>query len=274
MFRTRQIAAALALALASAFALAQTAASGHDAFSHMLKKLDTNGDGKISLDEFLAGANARFKAIDTQGKGSFSAADLAASPLAHRRDEMFAAALVKRIDTAGNGYITRDEFLTAAQKRFVKLDANGDGKLTFDEFHPQHFPRVGAQLDESGGGHGAKRAQARFDKLDTNHDGFVSLDEYVAGASAMFARLDPQNTGKVTAQQLAASPRALERNQDMAQHIVDKLDSNHDGVVSLDEYLAAAKARFGRLDKNGDGYITADEIPARHAPHAKPPISG
>ncbi len=272
MFRTKQIATALALALASAVVLAQSAGTGHDVFGHMLKKLDTNGDGKISQDEFLAGATARFKTIDTQNKGSFTAADLAASPHAQKRMDMVATALVKRIDTAGNGYITRDEFLAAAQKRFAKLDANGDGKLTLDEFHAQHYPRVGAQLDETGGGHGAKRAQARFDKLDTNHDGSVSLAEYVAGASAEFARLDPQNSGKVTAQQIAASPRALERDNDMAQHTVKKLDTNGDGVVSLDEYLAAAKTRFGRLDKNGDGYITADEAPAHHA-HAKPATS-
>ncbi|TLY51201.1 MAG: hypothetical protein E6K53_08150 [Gammaproteobacteria bacterium] len=274
MFRPKQIAAAIALAVASAVAFAQTAGNGHGLFDHLLKKLDTNGDGKISQDEFLAGAAARFKTIDTQGKGSFTAADLAASPHAQNRMAGVAAALVKRIDTAGNGYITRDEFLAAAQKRFAKLDANGDGKLMPDEFRPQHYPRVGAQLDEAGGGHGAKHAQARFDKLDTNHDGTVSLDEYVAGASAMFAKLDPQNTGKVTAQQVANSPHALERDDAVAQHVVKKLDTNGDGVVSLDEYLAGAKTRFGRLDKNGDGYITADEAPAHHGPHAKPPVSG
>jgi len=274
MFRTKQIAAALSLALACAVAFAQSAGNGHDFFGHMLKKLDSNGDGKISQDEFLAGATARFKAIDTQGKGSFTAADLAASPIAQKREAMVATALVKHIDTAGNGYITRDQFTAAAQKRFAKLDKNGDGKLTLDEFHVQHFPRVGAQLDESGGGHGAKRAQARFDRLDTNHDGFVTADEYIAGASAEFAKLDPQNTGKVTAQQLAASPHAVERDNALAQHIVKKLDTNGDGVVSLDEYLAGAKTRFSRFDKNGDGYITADEVPAHHGSHGKPAISG
>ena len=59
------IAAALPVALFSIATLAQsanTAATGNHPtlFQHMLKKLDSNGDGRISLDEYLAGATARF----------------------------------------------------------------------------------------------------------------------------------------------------------------------------------------------------------------------
>jgi Ca2+-binding EF-hand superfamily protein len=38
------------------------------------------------------------------------------------------------------------------------------------------------------------------------------------------------------------------------------MDANGDGVVSQDEFLAAAKARFAKIDKNGDGFIDADEM--------------
>ena len=46
----------------------------------------------------------------------------------------------------------------------------------------------------------------------------------------------------------------------------DRWDTNHDGVVTLAEYLAGQKpndlleARFKRLDKNGDGKLTRDEF--------------
>ena len=49
------------------------------------------------------------------------------------------------------------------------------------------------------------------------------------------------------------------------------MDTNGDGSVSQDEYIAAAKARFAKLDKNGDGFIEADEMPAHHWAHTKHP---
>ncbi|MFK7957640.1 MAG: EF-hand domain-containing protein [Lysobacterales bacterium] len=53
----------------------------------------------------------------------------------------------------------------------------------------------------------------------------------------------------------AQSPRVGERNP---------LDSNGDGQVSQDEFIAAsaqrAERRFGRLDRNEDGIVTADDF--------------
>jgi len=160
-----------------------------------------------------------------------------------------------------------------AQKRFARLDKNADGKLTPDELSAGRHGRFGhhgaagaapAGSAPTAGAAGGDFAQRVFDKLDTNHDGVVTLDEYVAAARARFAALDPQNTGKVTAAEIAASPRAEAHAQHAAAHLVKAMDTNGDGVVTLDEYLAAAKKRFSRLDKNGDGFIDADELPAHH----------
>jgi Ca2+-binding EF-hand superfamily protein len=49
----------------------------------------------------------------------------------------------KRRDANGDGFLSEDEFVSAAKdqdrkekmkRRFTKLDANGDGKISFDEF--------------------------------------------------------------------------------------------------------------------------------------------
>lgn len=43
--------------------------------------------------------------------------------------------------------------------------------------------------------------------------------------------------------------------------LFEKADTNHDGVVSRDEYLAARAAKFDQLDRNHDGYLTEDDFP-------------
>ncbi|HET7063476.1 MAG TPA: EF-hand domain-containing protein, partial [Rudaea sp.] len=190
MYRNTRLAALAAIPLTalSLCAAAQpanpAAAPGTrpDFFAHMLEQMDTNGDGRISLDEYVAAAGARFKSIDTQNKGSIDAADIASSPAAVARIDRRAESFVKHLDTAGNGYVTKDEYLAAAQNRFARLDSNGDGKLTPDELASPHENHGGKQ-DKTGGAHAAF-GQKRFDKLDTNHDGVVSKDEFLAAASA------------------------------------------------------------------------------------------
>ena len=43
--------------------------------------------------------------------------------------------------------------------------------------------------------------------------------------------------------------------------MLEKVDTNKDGNLSLDEVQAAAAERFKRLDKNADGVVTAEEAP-------------
>jgi Ca2+-binding EF-hand superfamily protein len=286
MYRNIKLAVLTALPVAalSVCALAQntaptttTADSRPSFFQHMLQKMDTNGDGRISLDEYLAAAAARFKGIDTQNRGSIDATAIASSPETVERDERRAQSMVKRLDTTGNGFVTLDEFLAAAKKRFARLDKAGNGELTVDEMSgPRwgHARSADASVNKDPGANADARAQfaqKRFDKVDTNHDGVVSLDEYLAAATAKFQKLDTQNSGKVTAQELASSPRVLKRDERQARFEVKRLDTNGDGVVSADEFAAAAKTRFSRIDKNGDGYIDADEMPAHHWAHGGKP---
>ncbi len=272
MIRLTKLAIALSSALLSVAALAQTAAPttdpmprGHHGMSeHALKKLDTDGDGRVSLDEYLAGASARFKEADANNAGMLSAAQLASSPQAQRHNQRSADRLVNRLDTAHKGYVTSDDFVAEAQKRFARLDPQGTGKVTLEQFSAAPAARFGhaafapASTDAVAATGKDKRAafrqqfaQAEFARLDTNGDGVVTQAEFTTAAKSRFAAMDTQNSGKLTAQQIATSAVAQKRDLEFAQHVVKKLDTNGDGVVSLDEYLAGAKTRFSRLDKNG-----------------------
>jgi Ca2+-binding EF-hand superfamily protein len=279
MIRINPLATALSAALLSTAALAQTAAPSdapaphahHDMIAHALKKLDSDGDGRVSLDEYLASATARFRAADTTNAGTLGAAQLAASPHAQKRDLRIAEMMVRHLDTAKKGYVTADDFAAQAQKRFARIDPQGTGKVTLAQFTAAPATRFGhavlagaaaADGPAAGGKRAAFRqqfAQAEFAQLDANGDGVLTQAEYTAAAKARFAALDTQRSGKLTAQQIAAAPATQMRELKFAERVVKRLDTNGDGVVSLDEYLAGAKARFSRLDRTGDGYLDASD---------------
>ena len=43
-------------------------------------------------------------------------------------------------------------------------------------------------------------------------------------------------------------------------HKMKKMDTDGDGSVSKDEFMAYMEKKFARKDKNGDGVLTADEM--------------
>jgi hypothetical protein len=69
-------------------------------------------------------------------------------------------------------------------KLFEKADANGDGKISKEEFR-KFFSKLGQGKLAGKGGQLADRI---FDKLDSNEDGFLSKEEFkkLAGLRAKF----------------------------------------------------------------------------------------
>lgn len=71
-------------------------------------------------------------------------------------------------------------------KVFAKMDANGDGKVTKDEF--KNFQEVVAdKLKQAGkggklGSQGGDFAAKMFDRLDANKDGVLTKEEFEKGA--------------------------------------------------------------------------------------------
>jgi Ca2+-binding EF-hand superfamily protein len=155
-----------------------------------------------------------------------------------------------------------------AEHWFRSMDANNDGKLSQQEVET-----------------GTLRL---FDRLDANKDGEVTREEADTGAAAIrkeelskhFREVDADKDGRLTAEESKIPPRFF-----------DRLDTNHDHAISLEEFLAqpdfgghrresvfehadqnrdgkvtraeaqqAAKERFDRLDANHDGVVTREEF--------------
>ena len=132
--------------------------------------------------QIIQNVAASFKAVDTNGDGVLSQAELAAAEAKGLQERVALArqrveAEFNKLDTNHDGQLSKAEFMAAAPTGpttapngadvLAQLDKNHDGKVTLDEFRSPTL--------------------ARFDQIDTNHDGVISAAERQA-AQAQAAR--------------------------------------------------------------------------------------
>ena len=122
--------------------------------------------------------------------------------------------------------VTRDAFVEAVDKRFVTIDANGNGALDTAELDAAQ-QRIVERLQDRR----RNIARANFAAADANGDGAVTLEEWESAA-------------------LRAPLRVWTGAQ-----LLRSLDADSDGAVSLDEYRASQLDQFDARDGDGDGMI-------------------
>ena len=82
----------------------------------MMHMIDTNKDGKVSKDEWVAYQTRIFMALDKNGDGFLDVEEFYGNP--------------KAVDFATGGFASALE----TKQMFGKIDANGDGKVSREEF--------------------------------------------------------------------------------------------------------------------------------------------
>lgn len=156
-------------------------------------------------------------------------------------------------DTNNDSVVTMDEFKQAAAERFQKMDADGNGKVTREEFS--------SYLKEKR----KKRSEARFQKIDIDQSGNVSLEEYLdykrKRAESKFQRLDTDGDGVISSDEYKNKKRYGKWSRKHGKGgIFAKLDKNSNGEITQEESLQAWSQWFAKIDGNGDKVVTADEV--------------
>jgi hypothetical protein len=152
-------------------------------------------------------------------------------------------------DADGDGRVTLLEARAAAQAWFDTFDRDGDGQVTRNEANE------GAPVWR------AARFEARFSSLDRDGDGMLSRSE----SNLPLRRFGWADRNADRALSRAELSRAFLRgpggDSDTAalRSRFWRRDTNHDGVVTRAEALAAAERHFARRDRNGDGVVLPGE---------------
>jgi len=128
------------LLAASGFVATAARANNKD---EKFKMMDTDGDGKISRDEFTAGSKKMFDQMDADKNGKVTAAEMEAyhqqmTGKKAGQTEMSTAERIKMVDSNGDGELTVEEYENGAKTMFDKMDTNHDGYLTKAEMEAGH----------------------------------------------------------------------------------------------------------------------------------------
>ncbi len=111
-------------------------ATAADQGLNKFREMDTNNDGRLTDTEHSQYGARHFQECDRNNDGQVTLAELAAA--GHGMSEQAAAAHLSRIDTDGNGVITRNESEKYATSSFRSADRNKDGILNPREFRAAH----------------------------------------------------------------------------------------------------------------------------------------
>lgn len=108
-------------------------------------------------------------------------------------------------------------------------------------------------------GNDGPRSGQMFQRADKDNSGTVTFEEFTEASPMALASADANGDGKINAEELTDS-MMRKMVQRRAERMIERLDADNDGQVSLAEVESSQKRMFERLDVDGSGAIEQDEL--------------
>lgn len=129
----RQIATASLLIALTAAAYADEQKPAHPHRRGFLEAADTDHDGSVSRDEFIAWREKQFAHMDRNSDGVVDAADRADANQQPEGMKARGEKMREKLDANSDGKVTKEEFVNAGMPMFDKADTDGNGVLDAKE---------------------------------------------------------------------------------------------------------------------------------------------
>ena len=169
--------------------------SDHHGKGRFMALFDTNADDVVTMEEFKQAAAERYKLMDRDNSGAVTQEEFG-TYLSEKR-QMWKAKKFEKADADKDGNITQAEYLDyrqqEAQRRFQKMDSDGNGLLSAEEFSK------GRSGGRKCGKHGSGNI---FAKLDKNGNGEITQEESLTAWTEWFTKIDSNGDNVVTAEEV------------------------------------------------------------------------
>ena len=259
----------------------ETTTSAVPAAAQLMSFMDTNGDGKITMEEAPEDIKTAFAFIDQNGDGGIDVKEAqimvdfnnngqSPLPAAATAPDYTAAQLMSFMDTNGDGKIAKDE-VNRLTTSFEGLDKNADGEIDAAEAGGMANAPRKEQTPSPQQATGAATPEQLMALMDTNSDGKITMEEAPEELKAGFSFIDANSDGAIDLKE--AQVMAEYHNNDnvqstqpqqatgaaTAEQLMALMDTNNDGKITMEEAPEELKAGFSFIDANSDGAIDLKE---------------
>lgn len=105
-----------------------------------------------------------------------------------------------------------------------------------------------------------KQIRMMFERFDTDGDGRISPEEFEDVHMIRFYTLDMDNDGEVLRDEFVFMRGMRGVPGDRAHEAFDRLDTDGNGRLSVEEFNASRESSFTSLDLNGNGTLSQVEV--------------